>query len=142
MPRTAGTRGTAMSKPLPCALCGAEFHCSSTSYGDTYSHPYDKDCPIGYIAINERSLLALQSAIAAKVEEATGPLVEIVNLVHTIMGNGTMVVETINESALVMLYEQLGKPMPIESSLRNIAKDFALYRETTPPYTPKETTDE
>jgi len=49
---------------------------------------------------------------------------EIVDLVHKIMGNGTMVVETINEALLVKYFELRGTPLPIEKTFRDIDKDF------------------
>ena len=49
---------------------------------------------------------------------------EIVDLVHSIMGNGTFVVETPNEAVLVKMMELRGTPLPIESSLRDIEADW------------------
>lgn len=49
---------------------------------------------------------------------------EIADLVHKIMGNGTLKVETINEALLVKLYELRGTPLPIASTLRNIEADW------------------
>ncbi len=49
---------------------------------------------------------------------------DIIKLVQTIMGNGTMVVETINESLLVKLMELRGTPIRYKSSLRDIDKDY------------------
>lgn len=50
---------------------------------------------------------------------------DIIKLVQTIMGNGTMVVETINESLLVKLMELRGTPIRYKSSLRDIDEDYA-----------------
>ena len=54
---------------------------------------------------------------------------DIIDYVQKIMGNGTMVVETVNESILVKLMEIIGKHMPIEKSYRDIDKDFKWYLE-------------
>ena len=49
---------------------------------------------------------------------------DIVDVVHKIMGSGTMEVETINESLLVKLFELRGTPLPIKSSVRDIEADW------------------
>ena len=49
---------------------------------------------------------------------------DIVDVVHKIMGSGTMEVETINESLLVKLFELGGTPLPIKSSVRDIEADW------------------
>ena len=43
---------------------------------------------------------------------------EIVDLVHKIMGNGTMEVETINEALLVKYFELRGTPIRVAKSYR------------------------
>lgn len=53
---------------------------------------------------------------------------EIIKLVQTIMGNGTMVVETINEAVLVKLMELNGTPIKFEKTYRNIEKDWKMYQ--------------
>lgn len=53
---------------------------------------------------------------------------EIIDLVQTIMGNGTMVVETVNESILVKLMENIGKPILVEKTYRDIEKDFEQFK--------------
>ena len=52
---------------------------------------------------------------------------EIADLTHKIMSNGTMVVETINESILVKYFELRGTPLKIKKTFRNIDKDFKGY---------------
>ena len=47
---------------------------------------------------------------------------EIADLVHCIMGNGTLIVETINEALLVEYFRLRGTPMRIKSSLRDFSK--------------------
>jgi len=49
---------------------------------------------------------------------------EIADLVLKIMGNGTMVVETINEAILVKYFELRGTPLKYKKSFRDIDKDF------------------
>jgi hypothetical protein len=41
---------------------------------------------------------------------------EIINLVQKIMGNGTFVIETINESILVGLMDKRGTPIQLDES--------------------------
>ncbi len=52
---------------------------------------------------------------------------EIADLVARIMGNGTMVVETINEAILVKYLELRGTPIKIQKSFRDIDKDYKQY---------------
>lgn len=57
---------------------------------------------------------------------------EIADLVHTIMNNGTMTVETFNESVLMELFKLRGTPIEHKSN-RDSAKDYAqLIEEDTP----------
>jgi hypothetical protein len=58
---------------------------------------------------------------------------EIVDLVYKIMGNGTMVVETINEAILVKLFELRGTPLKLEKTHRDIDKDYEGYLEDVAP---------
>lgn len=58
--------------------------------------------------------------------EANGGDKRIVELVRSIMGNGTMVVETPNESELMKLFEFRGTPIPLDpqSASRNVDADW------------------
>ncbi len=49
---------------------------------------------------------------------------EIADLVHKIMNNGTMVVETFNESVLMELFKLRGTPIE-HKSIRDSKKDYA-----------------
>ena len=49
---------------------------------------------------------------------------EIADLVLKTMGNGTMIVETIDEALLVKFFELRGTPLRYKESLRNIEKDW------------------
>ena len=54
---------------------------------------------------------------------------KIIDLIVRILGNGTMAVETFNESILVKLLEERGTPIRIRKSFRNIDNDFKLWQE-------------
>lgn len=52
---------------------------------------------------------------------------EIINLMNNILSNGNMVVETINEAALVKLMELRGTPIKFSKSYRDIDEDYKRY---------------
>ena len=54
---------------------------------------------------------------------------EIINLIVEILGNGTLIVETINEAILVKLLEIRGTPIKVKKTFRNIDNDFKLWKE-------------
>ncbi len=54
---------------------------------------------------------------------------EIVDLVHLIMNNGTIVVETVNESLLVKYFALRGTPLYIKKTTRDIEKDWKTEQE-------------
>ena len=54
---------------------------------------------------------------------------EIADLVLEIMGNGTMEVETFNESLLVKYFQLRGTPLTHRKTNRDIDKDYAIFLE-------------
>jgi|TARA_R110000765_G_scaffold226336_1_gene330244 hypothetical protein len=49
---------------------------------------------------------------------------EIIDLINSILSNGNMQVETINEAVLVKLMEIRNTPIKYDKSFRNIDEDF------------------
>ena len=56
---------------------------------------------------------------------------EIINILQSILSNGSMVVETFNESVLVKLMELRGTPLENYDSHRDIDKDFNAWKNNT-----------
>ena len=54
---------------------------------------------------------------------------EIADLVLSIMGNGTMVVETFNEALLCKYFEMRGTPLKTEKPYRRVSDDLETYEE-------------
>lgn len=55
----------------------------------------------------------------------------IIDLVREIMGNGTLIIETINEAVLVKMLELRGTPIPYENTYRNIDEDYERWKNST-----------
>jgi hypothetical protein len=53
---------------------------------------------------------------------------DIIDIVRIIMSQGTMVVETFNESILASLMNQRGTPLLSYTTNRNIKKDFEQWK--------------
>jgi len=53
---------------------------------------------------------------------------EIIDLINSILSNGKMQVETINESVLVKLMEIRNTPIKYDKSYRDIDKDFERWQ--------------
>jgi len=53
---------------------------------------------------------------------------EIIDIVNSILSNGKMQVETINEAILVKLMEIRNTPIKYDKSFRNIDKDFKRWQ--------------
>ena len=53
---------------------------------------------------------------------------EIINLINSILSNGKMQVETINEAVLVKLMEIRNTPIKYDKSFRDIDKDFERWQ--------------
>jgi hypothetical protein len=53
---------------------------------------------------------------------------EIINIVNSILSNGKMQVETINEAVLVKLMELRGTPIKYDKSFRNIDEDYERWK--------------
>ena len=52
---------------------------------------------------------------------------EIIGLIHSILNNGQMKVETVNEAILVALMKRRGDPIIYEVSYRDIEKDYECW---------------
>ena len=55
----------------------------------------------------------------------------IIDLVREIMGNGTLIIETINEAVLVKMLELRGTPITYKKTYRNIDKDYERWKNDT-----------
>lgn len=53
---------------------------------------------------------------------------EIIDIMNSILSNGKMQVETINESILVKLMELRGTPIKYDKSYRNIDEDYDRWK--------------
>jgi len=53
---------------------------------------------------------------------------EIIDIVRSIMSQGTMVIETVNESVLAALMEKRGTPLLDYETNRDINKDFEWWK--------------
>lgn len=53
---------------------------------------------------------------------------EIIDIMNSILSNGNMQVETINEAVLVKLMELRGTPIKYDKSLRNIDEDYLRWK--------------
>ena len=53
---------------------------------------------------------------------------EIIDIIRNIMSQGTMTVETINESIFVSLMEKRGTPISIYVTQRDVQKDFKWWK--------------
>jgi hypothetical protein len=53
---------------------------------------------------------------------------EIIDLINSILSNGKMQVETINEAVLVKLMEIRNTPVKYDKSFRDIDKDFERWK--------------
>jgi hypothetical protein len=53
---------------------------------------------------------------------------EIIDIMNSILSNGKMQVETINEAILVKLMELRGTPIKYDKSFRNIDKDYERWK--------------
>jgi len=53
---------------------------------------------------------------------------EIIDIVNSILSNGKMQVETINEAVLVKLMELRGTPIKYDKSFRNIDEDYERWK--------------
>jgi hypothetical protein len=53
---------------------------------------------------------------------------EIIDIMNSILSNGKMQVETINESVLVKLMELRGTPIKYDKSFRNIDEDYERWK--------------
>lgn len=53
---------------------------------------------------------------------------EIIDIIQSIMSQGTMDVETVNESILVELMEKRGTPIYYRKSHRDIKQDFEAWK--------------
>jgi len=53
---------------------------------------------------------------------------EIIDIMNSILSNGKMQVETINEAVLVKLMELRGTPIKYDKSFRNIDKDYERWK--------------
>ena len=53
---------------------------------------------------------------------------EIIDLINSILSNGKMQVETINEAVLVKLMEIRNTPIKYDKSFRDIDKDFERWK--------------
>ena len=54
---------------------------------------------------------------------------EIIDIMRSILSQGTMTVETFNEAVLVKLMERRGTPVTGYDSVRNIEQDFRRWKE-------------
>jgi len=53
---------------------------------------------------------------------------EIIDIMNSILSNGKMQVETINEAVLVKLMELRGTPVKYDKSFRNIDEDYERWK--------------
>ena len=53
---------------------------------------------------------------------------EIIDIMNSILSNGKMQVETINEAVLVKLMELRGTPIKYDESFRNIDEDYERWK--------------
>lgn len=53
---------------------------------------------------------------------------EIIDIVREIMGNGTLIIETINESILVELLKKRGTPIEFDKSYRDTEEDYERWK--------------
>ena len=53
---------------------------------------------------------------------------EIINIMNSILSNGKMQVETVNEAVLVKLMELRGTPIKYDKTLRNIDGDYERWK--------------
>jgi len=53
---------------------------------------------------------------------------EIIDIMNSILSNGKMQVETINEAVLVKLMELRGTPIKYDKSFRNIEEDYERWK--------------
>jgi hypothetical protein len=53
---------------------------------------------------------------------------EIIDIMNSILSNGKMQVETINEAVLVKLMELRGTPIKYDKSFRNIDEDYERWK--------------
>ena len=53
---------------------------------------------------------------------------EIIDIMNSILSNGKMQVETINEAVLVKLMELRGTPIKYDKSFRNIYEDYERWK--------------
>ena len=55
---------------------------------------------------------------------------EIIDIMHSIMSQGTMVIETFNEAVLAALMEKRGTPLLRYETHRDIEADFKMWQKT------------
>lgn len=53
---------------------------------------------------------------------------EIIDIMNSVLSNGKMQVETINEAVLVKLMELRGTPIKYDKSFRNIYEDYERWK--------------
>lgn len=53
---------------------------------------------------------------------------EIIDIMNSILSNGKMQVETINEAVLIKLMELRGTPIKYDKSFRNIDEDYERWK--------------